>query len=401
MVPDDAPRRRRSSDKLCAIIAAIVALLATCVGASLTAPAASASTSPPPVPPNSSTTDAAKANKDTFGIGPASAKGIDGRPFLNYLVSPGSQLSDHAAIINFAYRPVTLSLYAADAVVGADGQFGYQPKAAARTDAASWIRLGTGATSSTITLGPRTTLVVPITITVPADASPGDHAAGVITSVTSQVTSKNGERVNFEQRIALRTFLRVSGPLRPGLAIQNFRVRYDDNLNPLGGGTATLTYTVRNTGNIRLGSHQRVSVSGLFGSKGPTKALADIPLLLPHSFVNESVTVHGVFPQFPMHARVTLYPLAVVGDVDPGVASKYTAAKAFWAIPWVLLAIVVALILGAAAWWYYRRNRGWRPPASHQFSRRGRKPTGPSGPNGKVPSTSPTVPSSPVEPART
>jgi hypothetical protein len=365
----------------------------------VSAAAASASTTPPPTPPNASTTDAAKAaaaNKATFGIGPANTKGIDGRPFLNFLVGAGSHnITDHAAIINFAFKPVTLNLYPADATVASDGQFGYQPKAAPRVDAASWITLDTPGHSNTITLGPRAVLVVPITVNVPADASPGDHAAGVITSVTSRITTKNGVGADFEQRIALRAFFRVSGPLHPVLSIENLRVRYHDNFNPLGDGTATLTYTVRNTGNVRLGSHQRVSVSGLLGSKGPSKPLVDIPLLLPHTFVNESVTVHGVFPQFPMHARVTLYPLAVVGDIDPGMPSKFTAAKAFWAIPWVLLAIIAALILGAAAWWYHRRNRGWRPPASHQYSRRGRKPTGPTGLNGKVPT------STPSEPART
>lgn len=346
-------------------------------------------------PPPSSSSSAAPVTppKAAFGIGPANTKGIDGRPYLNYLVSPGSTLVDRVGIINLATRPVTLNLYVVDATVDAGGAFGYLPKAAPRTDAATWIVTDNEGHQPTITLPPRSTLVVPVTITVPRDASPGDHAAGIITSEISKVTSTNGERVDFEQRLALRTFIRVSGPLHAALAIENLRARYHSTFDPVGGGSVTMSYTIRNTGNVRIGSHQQVSVTGLFGSKSQT--LADVPLLLPHTYVNVSVTIRGVFPGVLLHARVSLHPLSVAGDVNPSMPSQIVRSVGVWAIPWVLLAIILIVVLAGIGLWQWRRTRGHRPPASHQF---GPSKKGPSGPHG--PGVSPPSPLSQHEGAR-
>jgi hypothetical protein len=368
--------------------------LAPLVGLALSLPVAPAvadqAPSPSATPQSSSSSSAgATAPKATFGIGPANTKGIDGRPYLNYLASPGARLVDRVGIINLATKPVTLNLYVVDATVDADGAFGYLPKASPRTDAATWIVTDNQGHQPTVTLPPRSTLVVPVTITVPSDASPGDHAAGIITSVVSKVTSASGTNANLEQRVALRTFIRVSGPLHPALAIENLRARYHGTFDPIGGGSVTMSYTVRNTGNVRIGSHQQVAVSGLFGSK--TKTLADVPLLLPHTFVNVSVTIHGVFPSFLLHARVSLHPLSVVGDVDPGMPSQIVRSVGVWAIPWVLLGIIAVIVLAGVGLWQWRRTRGWRPPASHQFGRSKKGPSGPSG-SGVSPASQPSQP---------
>jgi hypothetical protein len=320
--------------------------------------AAAAPTTPPPGTP----TAAAAANKATFGIGPANTKRLDGRPFLTYLVSPGSRLSDHAAIVNLATKAVTLNLYVADAAITSDGRFGYLARSAPRADAATWISLATPGHTATITIGPRATEIVPVVISVPRDAAPGDHAAGVITSLTSNITSKDNTKANFEQRVALRAYIRVSGPLHPRLAIEKLRVKYHGTLNPAGRGKATISYTVRNTGNVRLGAQQQVIISGLFGAK-KAKPLADVPLLLPKSSVAVSVTVPGVFPQLHMTGRVVLVPLKVAGDVDPALPAKITASTTFWAIPWALIA-ALALLLCASALWAWRRRRSRRPPAA-------------------------------------
>lgn len=362
------------------LVAASLAL-----GAVVTAPSATAAP-PQPTPGaggSSSTADPAtgNANKATFGIGPANAKGIDGRANLDFLTTPGAKLTDRIALVNIAAKPVTLNLYAVDTALGSDGSLGYQPRAAKRVDAGNWIVPELPGGASTVTLGPQQTKVVPLSISVPANASPGDHAAGVIASVISKVISdKSPQGVDFEQRVALRAFFRVSGALRPELSVQGLTVRWKGTLDPFGGGTATVDYTVRNTGNVRLGAKQQVSVSGLFGSTSPKKPVAAIPLLFPGNAVHVAVAVPGVFPQFAMHARVLLYPLTVSGDVDPGLPPNIAAAKSFWAVPWTLIALVVALVLVIGGlWWrrrHVRRHRG--PSGGRHRGNRGPQP----GPNG-------------------
>lgn len=349
----------------------VFVLVLTVLAAIMTAPVAVAAPSPTPTAGGNPLSPGDPAKKATFGIGPATAKGVDGRPYLNYLASPNSRFSDHVAVVNLAVRPITLNLYVQDATIASDGQFGYLARAGHAVDAGTWITPETPHGAKTVTVPARATIIVPIAIHVPSDAEPGDHAAGVIISVISKVTSNNGERVDFEQRVALRTFFRISGPLHPMLTVTNLKVHPKDSFSPVAGGSAVVTYTVRNSGNVRLGAHQKVFVSGLFGISANAKPLADVPLLLPHTSVNYSVTVKGVWPQFLMHARVQLQPLTVVGDVDPGLAKKYSDSKAFWAIPWIWLIILLALILVIYLWIRRARGGGLIVPGTHRFRDRG------------------------------
>ncbi|CAN5611457.1 hypothetical protein BH10ACT8_BH10ACT8_18360 [soil metagenome] len=297
-----------------------------------------------------------KAPAATFGIGPASAKKLDGRQLLNYLASPGARLTDHVAVVNIAATPVTLNLYTADAANGADGSIGYRAKAAARTDA-NWIVLDTPTGKPSVTVPARSTLIIPITLAVPERATPGDHALGVIVSLTSKVNGASGQRVDFEQRVALRTYIRVSGALRPSLAIEGLSASYHGTLNPFGTGTVSVHYRLRNNGNIKLGGRQSLSVTGLFGRSGTVGALADVPLLLPGSSVLVEARVSQVRPGFSMHAKVKVSPLKLPSDVNPPTRDALASAQ-FWAVPWSTLVGLLILLLGlaVAAWWLRRRR---------------------------------------------
>jgi hypothetical protein len=302
---------------------------------------------------------AAAPNGATFGIGPANIKKIDGRPLLSYLSSPGGQLTDHVALENFASRPVALRVYVVDAVNSADGAIGYQPRSAKRVGAASWLAVSIPHLASTVTIAPRSSRILTVSLTVPLNATPGDHAAGIIASLTSKVTSTNGQLVDFEQRVALRTFIRVSGALSPQLSIDNLRASFRGGVT--GRGDAAISYSVRNTGNVKLGGRQRITIRGLAGATGSVPALADIPILLPGGIITVSVTVPKVLEQSRMTAAVTISPLQPQGDVDPP-AGQARATVTFWAIPWSVLGALAAVLTSGGLWWWLRRHR--RKPAS-------------------------------------
>lgn len=325
----------------------------------------------------------------TFGIGPSNSTGLDGRPYLNFLVQPGSTVNDHAELINLASRPMTLNVYVVSASTSTDGKLGYLARGSKVKDVASWMKLGVPANGATVTLGPRSRRIIPILLAVPRTAAPGDYAAGVIASLTSKVTSRNGTNANFEQRVALRTFVRVGGPLHPRLAVQHLSAGYDGSADPFGSGSVVISYTVRNNGNVRLGAHQKVTVSGLFGSDSPARALPDVPLLLPGSSIRMTVTVPGVLPQVRLTARVALYPLALTGDVDPAAPKQVSVATGLWAVPWVLIALLVVLVGVGIGYWRWRRRRARRPPPGGSHRKRG-GPTSPddSGDSAKVSASS-------------
>lgn len=302
-----------------------------------------------------SSTPAPAANSATFGIGPATATRLDPhRGVLNYEVQPGARLTDHVALVNLATKPVTLAVYTADGLNNRDGSIGYQPQATPGDGARTWITVDTKDHRRAVTVPARGLVIVPISLDVPSNASPGDHIAAVVASITSAVDSSGRTHANLEQRVALRTFFRVSGDLTPQLSIEGLHASYHGTLNPFGSGSVTVTYTVRNTGNVLLGGRQRVTVTGLFGSTGSLKALADVPVLLQGSSYPVRVLVPEVWPEIFMHATVSVTPESVAGAANPPLKVA-RAETSFFAVPWTLLGLILVLLALIVGGWLWRR----------------------------------------------
>jgi hypothetical protein len=355
-------RRRRLAPLRLILLTGLVFVAVAATSASAT-PTASSS-SPSSASGSAKAPSSANKNDVTFGAQPASLRksvvAPDSRPYFYYGVTPGSSLTDHIAILNYSTKPLTLNIYATDALNTDAGGFGLLDASKKPTDAGSWVSVG----SHIVTVPARTidkktsrsnvgSVVLPLTLRIPANASPGDHVAGVVASLDSIGKNAKGANVRLDQRVGSRMFIRVAGPLHPNLSVENLHVVYHASLNPLVGGSATLTYTVHNRGNVKLGARQQAGVRGLFGLSSQASKMPDIPLLLPGNSVRQSVTVQGVIPQIQMTASVTLIALKLPGDVDGPIANS-TASVHFWAWPWLPIAVVVLLIIGG---WIVARKR--------------------------------------------
>jgi hypothetical protein len=300
-----------------------------------------------------------------FGIGPASATAIDNRPYFAWSDTPSGVLTDHAAIVNFGAQPVTLQVFAADAVSLPHGGTGFESQSQSTAGPAGWITLGIPP-NYTLQLPPKTQVIVPITLHVPAGADPGDHVGAIIAALTSTIVSKNHARVRLVQQVASRVILRVSGPVHPGLTVTGGSVAYDNPVNPVASGKAMLRFTVRNTGNVLLGGRQTVTVHGLFGAAETAGGTVNIPVMLPGGSDSETVTVSGIYPEVMMHGEVTITPVTVAGENDPGVAT-YSASIPFWAFPQIPTAVVIVIVLaglGILLLRIYRPRRGGTTAAS-------------------------------------
>ena len=113
-------------------------LVAALIGISSVSSALADST-PTPSPSRSASPPAATASgagNITFGIGPSTKKKVDRRSNFNTLTPRGTVVTDEVAVVNFTTAPLTLNLYAADALNGADGALALRPAAVAPVDAA-------------------------------------------------------------------------------------------------------------------------------------------------------------------------------------------------------------------------------------------------------------------------
>lgn len=311
---------------------------------------------------NTGTGSNAGPNTATFGVQPATGNKPDSRPKLTYDATDGAVIHDHVAVQNFGTQPLQLHVYANDAFNTADGGFDIQAAAVTPKDLGAWVRL---AGSTFVTVPPRAMVIVPITVSIPINATPGDHAGGIVAGLDRMATDAKGNRVNVEERVGTRIYIRVPGKLSAALALSNVRTTYHNSLNPIGSGSATVTYTVRNTGNVRLAGAVHVNVSSFIGGSrqavnvsGQPVNLPSIKELLPGQQLTFSTQVGGVLPSFVSTGRVTVDPSALPGDIDPKASSVSGSASAA-SVPWALLILIV--LLGGITYWFIRRRR--RPVA--------------------------------------
>jgi len=297
---------------------------------------ASATVTPrPPTPPSV---------RLTFGIQPATKGVPDSRASYRYAVTPGGVLHDQVAVRNLSASPATFRIYATDAVNVDNGGFGLLPRAQRPHDVGSWVKVGGRASRGTVTVKPRSVVVLPLSLKVPHNAQPGDHTGGIVVSVTTRTRNATGTNTELEQRVGARMYVRVSGPLRPALTIKPVQASYWGVMNPFGGGRTEISYRVKNTGNVNLGGRQRVSIQALLGPALDSSAIPNAQLLLPGGSMDVKTSVLGLWPLLHERATVTLDPMLLQGDVVPGL-SAYSASTVFWAVPWSLLVALAVLLV--------------------------------------------------------
>jgi len=309
-----------------------------------------------------------------FGIGPANhvppKQVVDGRAYLIYAANPGATIFDRVALFNYSARPLRVQVYATDASSSEDGTFGLLPGNIKATDAGRWIKLHVPK-SGLVTIPARTgklpygVLRVPFTMSIPLKATPGDHAGGVVVSVKSTSTNKKGAKITLDQRVGLRTYISLSGKLTPGIVVEDLKASYENQSDPLGRGTYTVSYYVHNTGNLRVKVSQDLEIKRcLIAPICPVKSItthpAPLPDLLPGARVRVSQTFKHRFGLGRPSAQVALH----VSAVDASYTKKIpdvTASTGFWALPWLLIVIIVALLLaiGLGTWRYLKHRRAF------------------------------------------
>jgi len=287
---------------------------------------------------------------DTDGISgtPASETGPDGRSRFSYEVAPGQQVTDNYSVSNTGTTAQTMRVFSTDAFNTEDGAYGLLDTDAAPVDAGSWVTFENGAKFVDVPLAPGASQLVTFTLTVPADASPGDHAAGIVISVTSP----QGQ-ILVDRRVATRLYVRVPGDLQAALTIGSISSTYQAELNPLDG-TTTVTYTVRNSGNIALGGTMIVGVNTYFGIGAAPLVREQLDEMLPRSTRVVTVEVPGVAQLGYLNPYVSLAPTLAENATSPGALTVVHRDTVAVAIPWWLIILVV---VGGAIYLYLRVRR--------------------------------------------
>ncbi len=281
--------------------------------------------------------------------GSANGDQAGSRPNLSYQVAAGSVVNDTVIVYNLGNVPMDFKVYATDAFNNDEGDFDLLPGGQVPVDAGSWVNVA----QSGIVLPPGKQATIPITITVPIDATPGDHVGAVVASNIAVSDNGDGKIVNVDRRTGTRLYVQVDGPLTPDLAVTALDTTYHHALNSLAG-SADVTFRVENRGNVRLGGTPTVTVAGPFGIGERTITLAKLTELLP----GQDVTVTAKLNDVP--ATMLVSTTVRIESIRPGVtggADVATGDDRTFAPPITVLMVLIVLLLGVMARRRYRRHK--------------------------------------------
>lgn len=278
------------------------------------------------------------------------ASAVAQRPYFYLSADPGTTVEDKITVANKTGRPLTFRLYAADAYnTVRDGGFAVRTVDEKQRGVGAWARPA----KSRVTVPPHRSVTVPFVLRVPERAEPGDHV-GALVALDERIDAGDGSlALGVRRAVGARVYLRVNGPAVSAIAVERVRLSHHQPLVPgLGDSTATISYTLHNTGNVTLDPRVEVRAQGLFGRTLLARDLTGIPSeLLPGQRVRLTEPWRDA-PQLDW------------GDVTLTAYAKDTresASVSFFALPWLTAGVVgllgaVGSVLGVR-WFRGRRDR--------------------------------------------
>ncbi|MGY2873300.1 putative membrane protein [Marmoricola sp. URHA0025 HA25] len=294
------------------------------------------------------------ADSYSWSVRTALSKYGSDRPKFTYTVKPGEQLTDGIDIANKGRKAITLKIYAADGFTTDSGGFDILTPDKGSKEIGAWVKPEV----TRVSIPAHRQVQIPFTMTVPENATPGDHLGGIVTVLDQQDPSGTGTVVH--RRMGLRVEARVSGVVRSQLKIEHVTLGYDGH-NPIAAGHATLSYTVRNTGNTVLGGLQRVKIAGGLGSSSRTVDLARLPDLLPGETWEAKASVDDVRAMLWLSGKVTVTPVVTDAAGSTSTLAPVTASTRAVVSAWsfvILLGLLVAV--GLLVWFVVLAVKRWR-----------------------------------------
>ena len=275
------------------------------------------------------------------------SKNFLSRSAIHLLAGPGQAVSDTAVLTNYSNVTLDFDVYGSDAYNTRKlGVFTLNPPNVHPKDVGSWITLPV----NQYNLPPRTATEFHFEVKVPANASPGDHAGGIVAlNLAPDTQPDSGTQVAVQRGEGIAVYVRVPGPLHPGVAAANVGATYSSSPLGFGSSSAVVHYQVVNTGNEVLNGKAQVVATDIFGSVVHTFAPVPINALIPGQREAIIEPKWSGLPFFgPVHLKVAMTTTAIKG----------TGQAQFWVVPWLLILIIVLLLVALFVWW--RRRRGQR-----------------------------------------
>ena len=193
-------------------------------------------------------------------------------------------------------------------------------------------------------LVPKQIVTLPVTVHVPANASPGGHYGVIRFTGTAPGVSGNG--VSLSASIGALVLMTVSGKITDNLTIKEFSVNHNGKTGTLfQSGPLGFTERISNTGNVHEQPNGLVTIKDMFGRQLATLPVNEPPgNILPASTRKFTETLdRSVIGNKHLFGHYTAkLSLAYAGN-----KKTVNATMGFWVIPFKAVAIVIVILIAA------------------------------------------------------
>jgi len=253
-----------------------------------------------------------------------------------HTLEPGSLQDEGIRVINNTKEIKNILVYAADSVSSTDGGFACRQYSEEKNLVGSWIELE----QTEITLEPNTNQIIPFVITVPENASVGEHNGCILIQEKPETGLDKEAGINLAIRTGLRVALTVPGEIIQSLQFTDFLVQKRK------GGSFILSPIVFNNGNVSLDATIDVVTRSIFG-RVKARHGGEFPVLrgeeLRWSFEMKKPFWGGLYI-----SRATVTYLEGHGELGQDIGSSKvleTKPKIFFSFPTIIASIIEILIL--------------------------------------------------------
>lgn len=285
-------------------------------------------------------------------------------PSLEFSVRPGDTVKTKIKLYNEKSEAADLAVSTANfSAKGEEGDPNFNFTGPI-TDLASWIRIE----GESFAVGPNEAIEVPVTISIPPNAEPGGHYAGLFFG-TNPNKNAEGNTVQLATKIGSLVIIRVEGDIRESALIKSFTIAPNVRLNRL---PANVVIRIQNNGNVHVRPTGTVTIRNMFGGVSTTMPLNPKDgAILPNSVrkfdmiwkKDEEKHVPGnFFTELGKEAHnfalgsYTAEVTATYGATDKSLSGTVQ----FTVIPWrflFTLVLLIALIVFLLIWGIKRYNR--------------------------------------------
>ena len=161
--------------------------------------------------------------------------------FFDLSMAPGEKRTLSALLTNASTDPIIALTYAADVYTVVNGGLGVALRGQPATGTTTWLDYST----DSIRVQPAESIRRDFTVSVPADASPGDYITSLVLENRDPIQGSGGVALNQIVRHALAVAISVPGPRFPALHVSSAA-------HSVVGGRSVVSLAVDNAGNTQL-----------------------------------------------------------------------------------------------------------------------------------------------------